>query len=54
MKDSLKVTQNEDGTFNFEWDKDDPKWNWMNELTTEELQSIIETSIRNKLESYDY
>ena len=26
--DSLKVSQNEDGSFTLEWDKDDPQWNF--------------------------
>jgi len=47
--DSLKVTQNDDGTFTFEWSKDDPKWSWMNDLTSEELQSIMEQAIKDQL-----
>ena len=39
---SLKINQNNDGTYTVEWDKKDPEWNWMNNLTSEEIQSIIE------------
>ena len=30
VNDSLKISQNEDGTFSMEWDKEDPKWKWLN------------------------
>ena len=43
--DSLKINQNSDGSFTAEWDKQDPNWKWMNNLTTEEIQTIIEKAI---------
>ena len=46
MSDSLKVTQNEDGSFTLDWDKEDPEWSWMNNLTSKELQDIVEQVIR--------
>lgn len=46
MNDSLKVTQNEDGSFTLDWDKEDPQWSWMNNLTSKELQEIVEQVIR--------
>ena len=45
MSDSLKVTQNEDGSFTLDWDEKDPKWSWMNNLTSKELQDIVEKII---------
>ncbi len=42
---SLKINQNKDGTYTVEWDKQDPNWNWMNNLTSKEIQSIIEKAI---------
>ena len=33
--DSLKVEQNKDGSFTLEWDKDDPKWSFLNVMTTQ-------------------
>ena len=45
MNDSLKVTQNEDGSFTRDWDKEDPEWSWMNNLTSKELQDIVEKVI---------
>ena len=47
--DSLKIHQNKDGSFSFEWDREDPKWNWMNDLTSKELETIMNEAIRNQL-----
>ena len=44
--DGLKVTQNEDNTFTLEWDKEDPKWSFLNGLTSKEITAIIEEAIR--------
>ena len=45
-KDSLKITQNKDGSFTAEWDKEDPEWKWLNGLTSKEIQSIVEKAVR--------
>ena len=45
MMDSLKINQNKDGTYTVEWDKKDPKWQWMNSLTSQEVQCIIKKAI---------
>jgi len=44
--DSLKVNQNEDGSFSLEWDKKDPNWKWLNDLTSKEIQVIMEQAIK--------
>ena len=44
--DSLKINQNEDGSFTVEWDKEDPDWKWMNDLTSKEIQVIIDQAIQ--------
>jgi hypothetical protein len=44
--DSLKITQNEDGSFTFDWDKNDPNWSWMNNLTSKEIQIIVQKAIK--------
>ena len=49
--DSLKVSQNEDGSFTLEWDKDDPQWNFLNGLTSQEIQTMIETVVKDGLVS---
>jgi len=45
--DSLKVNQNRDGTFTLEWDKEDPKWSFLNGMTSKEIVAIIEEAIKN-------
>ena len=44
--DSLKINQNKDGSFTCEWDKNDPNWKFLNDLTTKEIQVIIEQAIK--------
>jgi hypothetical protein len=48
--DSLKVEQNKDGTFTIEWDKNDPNWKFMNEMTNKEINDIINEAIRQDLD----
>ncbi len=40
-EDTLKVTQNEDGTFMLEWDPEDDNWSWLNTMTEEQISQII-------------
>ena len=40
-----EINQNKDGTFTVEWDKQDPEWSWMNNLTSKEIQGIMEKAI---------
>ena len=44
--DSLTVEQNQDGSFTLEWDKEDPKWNFLNGLTSKEITAMIETALK--------
>ena len=48
--DSLKISQNEDGSFSMEWDKQDPKWSWLNGLTNKEIQVIMKQAIQDYLD----
>jgi len=47
--DSLKITQSEVGSFTMDWDPQDPKWEWLNGLTSKEVQVIMETAIKDFL-----
>ena len=38
MTDSLSFKQNSDGSYEVSWDKDDPDWNFMNDLTSKECE----------------
>ena len=51
--DTLKVTENADGSFEITWDKNDPKWSFMNELTNEQVQIIIKQAIDEELQNRD-
>ena len=44
--DSLKIHKNEDGSFSMEWDKQDTNWKFLNDLTSKEIQVIIEQAIK--------
>lgn len=48
MEDTFKITQNEDGSYTAEWDKEDPNWKWLNGLTSKELQVIIQQAIQEE------
>ena len=49
ISDSLKVNQNQDGSFTLEWDKNDPQWKFLNDLTSKEIQTMIEQAVENGL-----
>ena len=49
--DTLKISENADGSFTMDWDKEDPKWSWMNSLTSKEIQVIVQQAIREQLDS---
>ena len=45
--DSLKIKQNSDGSFSMEWDKQDTNWKFLNNLTSKEIQVIMEQAIKD-------
>ena len=47
MQDSLKIERRDDGSFQVEWDKNDPNWKFMNGLTSEEIESIVQEPIKH-------
>ena len=49
MQDSLKISQNKDGSFSVEWDKKDPKWNFLNNLTSNEIQTMVENLVKDDM-----
>ena len=55
MKDSLKITQNKDGSFTFDWDPQDQLWNWLNGKTSDEIRAILmdEMQTHHKGRNYD-
>ena len=45
--DSLKIHENEDGSFSMEWDREDQNWNWLNDLTSAEIETMLHEAIKN-------
>jgi hypothetical protein len=44
----LNIIENSDGSFAFEWDPKDERWSWMNELTDDQIKSIIEETVEKQ------
>jgi hypothetical protein len=53
MKDTLRFIENKDGSFTLEWDKEDPRWKFLNGLTSDEIQVIVEQTMREELNRHD-
>jgi hypothetical protein len=49
-EDTLEVTENEDGSLSISWDKEDPKYAFLNDLTEEQITAILEQSIMRMVE----
>ena len=47
--DSLTIEQQPDGSYEINWDKEDPNWSFMNNLTSKEIQIMIEQAIQEYL-----
>ena len=45
--DSRKIHENEDGSFSMEWDREDQNWNWLNDLTSAEIETMLQEAIKN-------
>jgi hypothetical protein len=45
----LNIIQNDDGSFAFEWDPKDPRWDWLNGLPDEDIKSIMEQEIESRI-----
>jgi hypothetical protein len=46
-EDSLKITQNEDKSYTVEWNREDPQWAFLNNLTSKEIQVIMQEAIKD-------
>ena len=49
--DSLKISQNDEGSYEMSWDKKDPNWAFLNHLTSAQIQVIMKEAIKDKTES---
>jgi hypothetical protein len=48
--DSLIVTESQDGGLEVSWDEKDPKYAWMNDLTEEEVHTIIKQALAEAIQ----
>jgi hypothetical protein len=48
--DSLIVTESKDGGLEVSWDEKDPKYSWMNDLTEEEVHTIIRKALAEAIQ----
>jgi hypothetical protein len=46
-EDSLRFSKNEDGSFTATWDPQDPKWSFLNNLTSAEVSAMIDQAIKD-------
>tara|TARA_Y100001937_G_scaffold55553_1_gene76533 strand:- start:121 stop:264 length:144 start_codon:yes stop_codon:yes gene_type:complete len=42
----MEVKQNDNGSFTVEWDKKDPDWKFLNQLTSEQIESMIQEVVK--------
>lgn len=50
MEDSLKVDYNEEtGEVTLDWDREDPKWSFLNDLTDEQIGDMVVKSLQDAL-----
>ena len=45
-KGLIENQSDKDGSYTAEWDKQDPEWSWMNNLTSKEVQEVIEKAVK--------
>ena len=45
MLNNLNFNQNDDGSYTIEWDRNDPEWKWLNNLTSKEIEGIVKEAI---------
>lgn len=52
-EDSLKITENPDGTFKVEWDPNDPRYSMFKGMTEEQINHMLMEGLRAVVESED-
>ena len=45
----LTIKQKTDGSYEINWDKEDPMWSFMNHFTSAEIQVMIQQAIKEHL-----
>lgn len=50
MEDSLKVDYNEEtGEITLDWDREDPNWSFLNDLTDQQIGDMVIESLKDAL-----
>lgn len=52
-QDSLKVNENEDGTFTIEWDGNDPRYSFLNDLTEEQITELLTRGLEEQVKKWE-
>jgi len=52
-EDSLKVSENEDGTFAIEWDPNDPRYSLFNTMSEQEMQEFMNKAMEEFIKKYE-
>jgi hexokinase len=52
-EDSLRVSENDDGTLAIEWDPNDPKYAIFNSMTQDELQDYITKALEQFIAEHE-
>lgn len=52
-EDSLRVSENDDGTLAIEWDPNDPRYALFNDMSQEELQEYITHALEEFIKQFD-
>lgn len=52
-QDSLRVNEKEDGSFEIEWDPNDPRYSFLNELTEEQVTELLTRGLEEKIKMWE-
>lgn len=52
-EDSLRVTENEDGSFAVEWDPNDPRYVMLNDMSQPELEEFFNKALEEFIKQYE-
>ena len=52
-EDSLKILENEDGSIGIEWDPNDPKYSFLNDMTQEELNAYFTRALEEYIKEIE-
>jgi len=52
-EDSLKVTENDDGTLGIEWDPNDPRYAHLNGMSQDELQAYVTKALEEFIKQHE-